>query len=88
MRIRYLMIAAMTATAATACADAGNVTGPRPNGPSFDGGWTIGSGGRSDTTSVPATTDEVQGECTSEEIGGWTIGSGGVAPAEDQCEVQ
>jgi hypothetical protein len=88
MGIRHLAMAAMVAAGATACADAGNVTGPKPHGPSFNGGWTIGSGGRSDTTSVPATGVEAQGECTSDETGGWTIGSGGVAPAEDQCEVQ
>jgi hypothetical protein len=52
------------------------------------GGWTIGSGGRADTTGTSTTTADgtTDGRCGSEETGGWTIGSGGATQPPDRCE--
>jgi hypothetical protein len=68
-----------------ACAD--SPTTAKPAGPQLDGGWTIGSGGRADTTSAPPTSSSNGGEtlCVASESGGWTIGSGGVRQTQDQC---
>lgn len=77
------------------CGENTNPAGPLPSGPSFDGGWTIGSGGRSDTTTTnpPSSQSTASGTpcVASEDGGGWTIGSGGAAagaPDAGQCEVQ
>jgi hypothetical protein len=56
-----------------------------------DGGWTIGSGGRSDTpATAPSSLSTAGGTlCGREEdSGGWTIGSGGGAPGAGPCEVR
>jgi hypothetical protein len=67
---------------------AGSPTAAKPADPSFDGGWTIGSG-RSDTTSTPPNSSNT-GEmlCATNESGGWTIGTGGATQSLDGCEVQ
>ena len=68
-----------------ACTD--SPTTAAPADPAFDGGWTIGSGGRSDTTSAPPSSAADGGEtlCATNERGGWTIGSGGATQTPDQC---
>jgi hypothetical protein len=74
------------------CGDTANPATPVPSDPAFDGGWTIGSGGRSDTTTAPPSTQATAGGAlcvSSEDGGGWTIGSGGGAvQGADQCEAR
>lgn len=68
MRTRVPIVLLLIASAA-ACTD--HTPTAAPADASFDGGWTIGSGGRNDSTSVTqATTGGL------DETGGWTIGSG------------
>jgi hypothetical protein len=90
MRTR-LFVTMILAAAAAGCERA-NPAAPVPDGPSYDGGWTIGSGGRTDTTSTPPSNTSTTGEalCVNSEAdgGGWTIGSGGAAQGAGQCEAQ
>lgn len=75
---------------AAGCGDATNPAAPAPRTPSFDGGWTIGSGGRSETTNPPSNSSTAGGTvCVSnEDGGGWTIGSGGSNLDADRCAVR
>lgn len=91
MRKRLSLTAFVLSALVAGCGDTMNPTAPLLSRPSFDGGWTIGSGGRSDTTTSPPSNTSATGEtiCASgEDSGGWTIGSGGAAQDADQCEVQ
>lgn len=75
---RFLAALALAATSA-ACGHSPTALSARDVEARHDGGgWTIGSGGRADTTGTSATTTgETEGGCGTEESGGWTIGSGG-----------
>jgi hypothetical protein len=93
MQTRLLLTTLVLAAAVAGCERANPTAPVVPNGPSYDGGWTIGSGGRSDTTTTPPSNTSTTGEtlCVSstEDGGGWTIGSGGVAhQGAGQCEGQ
>lgn len=81
-----VLAAAMTATACAQSPVAPRATGKAPR---FDGGWTIGSGGKSDSTTTPAsfqsTTTAAPESCTIDRSGGWTIGSGGATQPSDPC---
>ena len=82
---RLTLSTVILAALVAGCSDTTNPTAPLPNTPSFDGGWTIGSGGRSDTTTTPPSTQSTAGGVN---CGGWTIGSGGVAQGAGQCAGQ
>jgi len=85
MRIKLSLSMAVLLSAA-ACSDAPTTVAP-PEA-RFDGGWTIGSGGDADSTTVAPATTAGESVCPLEKAGGWTIGSGGGAnPDPDQCEV-
>lgn len=93
MQTRLLLTTLVLAAAVAGCERANPAAPVVPNGPSYDGGWTIGSGGRSDTTTTtPSSNTSTTGGtlCVSseEDDGGWTIGSGGAAQGADQCEDQ
>lgn len=67
-----LLAVSMLCLGLAACSDSAPLT---PEGPSFDGGYTIGGGNRADTTTVaPVAGTTVTG--TSAERGGYTIGGG------------
>lgn len=91
MRKRLFLTTFALAALVAGCSDTTNPAAPLPNAPSFDGGWTIGSGGRSDTTTTPPSNQSTAGgtHCvSSEDGGGWTIGSGGAAHDAGQCAGQ
>lgn len=91
MRKRLSLSTFALAALLAGCGDTMNPAAPVPSGPSFDGGWTIGSGGRSDTTTTPPSNQSTAGETlcvSSADGGGWTIGSGGAVQGGDQCEAR
>lgn len=74
MKTRCTLLAAcMLCLGLAACGDSSLLT---PEAPSFDGGFTFGSGNRADstTTVTPPTGTTVTG--TTAERGGFTFGSG------------
>lgn len=92
MQTRLLLTTLVLAATVAGCERANPAAPVVPNGPSYDGGWTIGSGGRSDTTTTRSSSTSTTGGtlCASseEDGGGWTIGSGGAAQGAGQCEGQ
>jgi hypothetical protein len=85
---RFFLLALASAVTSAACADSPEGVSPTATDAKFDGGWTIGSGGRTDTTTTVNAAGESGADCTAE-TGGWTIGSGGATqPLPSQCEVQ
>ena len=73
MKTRCTLLAAcMLCLGLAACGDSSLIT---PVGPRFDGGSTIGSGNRTDTTTVTAPTGTTVSGAPVER-GGSTIGSG------------
>lgn len=74
-----LLLACAAVLSAGACAETPSFVA-EPAQPSFDGGWTAGSGNRSsgDTTTVPRTSEGASATMC-EESGGWTAGSGNQA---------
>lgn len=78
MHTRRFLAALALAVTCAACGHSPTAPSARDVEARHDGGWTIGSGGRADTTGTSATTaGEMDGGCGTEESGGWTIGSGG-----------
>ena len=73
MKTRCTLLAAcMLCLGLAACGDSSLLA---PEGPRFDGGYTIGGGNRADTTAVtPVTGTTATG--TTAERGGYTIGGG------------
>ena len=86
-RISCIALSAVVITVA-ACGDSPPTAVPDSSDARFDGGWTIGSGGRSDTTTTTSTNSDVTVTCAGEgedDAGGWTIGSGGLLIPPSQC---
>ena len=75
MRFRILPGAILLASAA-ACGTPPTIL---TEGPSFDGGWTIGTNQHSDTTAAQPAQSCGAG------TGGWTIGSGKATEPQDPC---
>ena len=73
MKIRCTLLAAcMLCLGMAACGDSSLLT---PEGPRFDGGSTIGSGNRTETTPTPTSTMDTTLVLPAER-GGYGIGSG------------
>lgn len=73
----YFLLACIAVSAVSACTRTPTFVAD-PNQPSFDGGWTAGSGNRSgDTTTVSSSGAGAAATCAEE--GGWTAGSGNEA---------
>lgn len=75
MKKTYVLLVACTLGVA-ACGDSSPVL-TAPEGARFDGGSTMGTGNKSDTTSVSvSSTETTDGTSTTTERGGFTIGGG------------
>lgn len=68
-RAAVLLVAGLGLSLA-ACGDAGPAV-TAPDRPGFDGGWTVGSGNRTDGAGTMTTSTD-----STEARGGWWIGSG------------
>lgn len=87
MRTKLSVAVLALAVASAACADSPAGVSPDAGEAGFEGGgWTIGSGGRADTTAVQGTTSAAGGPACATEDGGWTIGSGGATQLPSRCE--
>jgi len=74
MRIFRLSLATLAVAVLSACSDAGGPTAsPRIGHPSYDGSGMVGSGNRSDSTTMATTTAE---DTTSTDRGSGMVGSG------------
>lgn len=77
------LIALMFAAACMESPTASRVVVPTTDGPSYDGGWTAGSGNSTASDDSGAVTGSDTATC--DERGGWTAGSGNKATDPAQC---
>lgn len=68
-----LLAACMLCLGLAACGSSSLLT---PEGPRYNGGFTIGSGNSTDSTTVVTSSTETTTEDTTAERGGFTAGSG------------